>query len=160
RFDRLALDGGPDQRVVQNDVQLQVAAQAVPDPGEVERGPRDLFEAQHVRVELAGFGHVGDRDAHVRELLEEAHAVLLGAVRIAHFHCGSVIFGAQVSHSFWGLSCRTKIAPSLTGVLSDSGVAKEMPPATRDMIQSARWIRALTNARVRAVTNARVRRRK
>src|SRR5262249_25456497 len=98
--------------------------------GKVEGGSRDLLEAQHVRVELAGLRHVGDGDAHVRELLEETHAVLLGAVRIAHFHGCRAIFGAQESHSFWGLSCKTKIAPSLTGAPSDSGVAKEMPPAT------------------------------
>src|SRR5439155_329925 len=77
RLDRLALDGGPHEGVVQDDVELKVAAQAVPDPGKIEGRPRDFLEAQDVRVELAGLGDVGHGDAHVRELLEETHGVLL-----------------------------------------------------------------------------------
>src|SRR5207249_10624371 len=77
RLDRLAVDGGPHDGVVQDGVELKVAAQAVPDPGKIEGRPRDFLEAQDVRVELAGLGDVGHGDAHVRELLEETHGVLL-----------------------------------------------------------------------------------
>jgi hypothetical protein len=58
-------------------VELEVAAQAVPDAGEIEGGPRDLLEPERARVELAGLADVGDGDAHVRELLEEPHGFLL-----------------------------------------------------------------------------------
>jgi hypothetical protein len=75
-LDLLALDGGPYELVVQDDVQLQVAAQAVPDAREVERRPCDLLKTQRVGVELPGLGDVGDGDADVGELLEEAHASL------------------------------------------------------------------------------------
>src|SRR5581483_2436852 len=69
--DLLALARLPHQPVVQDDVQLQVAAQAVPDAREVEGGPRDLREAGHVGIELARLRDVGDGDAHVTQDLEE-----------------------------------------------------------------------------------------
>src|SRR6185436_21147202 len=75
-LDPLPLDGRPHELIVQDDVQLQVAAQAVPDAREVEGRPGNFLEPQGVRVELAGLGDVSDGDAHVRELLEQAHRVL------------------------------------------------------------------------------------
>src|SRR5260370_20132592 len=71
RHDLLALHRVPHELVVEDDVKLQVAAQAVPDAREVEGGPRDLLEAEDAAVEVAGLGDVGDGHAHVAQDLEE-----------------------------------------------------------------------------------------
>src|SRR5437016_11241647 len=70
RQDRLALHGGPDELVVQDDVELELTAEAVPDAGEVEVWPRDLLEFQESRVELSRLGDNRVGHTHIIFLLE------------------------------------------------------------------------------------------
>ncbi len=77
RQDLFPLDRRAHELVVQDDVQRQAVAEAVPDAGEVEGRPRDLLEPQRARVEIPRLGDVGDGDADVIQLLEQAHGDLL-----------------------------------------------------------------------------------
>src|SRR5215472_1549549 len=75
--DLLSLDGGPHELIVQDDVQRKAVSEAIPDAGEVEGRTRNLLEPEKARVELPCLGDVGDGDAHVVQLLEQAHHGLL-----------------------------------------------------------------------------------
>src|SRR6266852_1874920 len=80
RLDRLALHGGADELVVQDDVELELAAEAVPNAGEVEARAWDLLESQEPGVELSRLGDIRDRHTHMAHRLEQAHDVLPGGV--------------------------------------------------------------------------------
>src|SRR6267142_4280643 len=82
RQDLFPLDRRSHELVVEDDMQREPIAEAVPDAGKVEGRTRDLFEPEQARVEFPRLGDVGNSDAHVIQLLEQAHVDLLLACQL------------------------------------------------------------------------------